>query len=120
VTESTTRAYPTGLTKRQRQVVDVVRYRNAPPGSPCYVLPGEHGTSELYVPVLYGETPSGPLHERLWRVTSATIKRTVETQAVAIGPAQLSDDLRGLPTGRIVAPLTIGDWHAPSPVVDRG
>ena len=109
--------YPQGLTARQRQVVDVVRYRNAAPGWPCYVVPGEHGTSEVYVPVVFGERPAGPgggpLHERLWCVRTATIKAAIDTGAVAIGTARQSDGLRGLPPGRIVAPLTVGTWRTP-------
>ena len=106
--------YPPGLTARARGVVNVVRFRNAPPGGPCYALPGERGTVDLYVPCMYGEKPEGLLHERLWTLRQKTLKACIDSGAVSIGPAQASDNLRGLPARRVVAPLTVGPWREPS------
>lgn len=104
-----TERFPQGLTKRQRVIVSVIRSRKAAEGGPCYVLPGERGHSDVYVPVAYGRTPEGVLHERLWTVANRTLKGVIDSGCVAIGPAEPSDGLRGLPPGRIVARL-LPDW----------
>lgn len=106
-------AYPVGLTARQRQLVDAVRFHTAPPeGSPCYVLPGSHGTTDLYVPVLYvARAGEGPFHARLFRLNVSTVRRAVETDAIHLGSPQLTTGLRGLPPDGIVAPLTVGTWR---------
>lgn len=109
--------FPVGLTRRMREVVGVVRYRNAPPGSPCYLVEeptSPSGTADLWVPVLYGDPngPDGPLHEMLWRLTWHTIRECLRSEAIALGTVRHSGDLRGMLPGRGATPVVVGPWRA--------
>lgn len=106
----TDEGFPQGLTRRQHDIISVVRFRNSDPdGSPVWVVP--HGTdlTDLYVPAMYGRTTEGPLHERLWTVRRSTVKACADSGAISVGPARSTAGLRGLPPDTICCPV-IPDW----------